>query len=244
MNIVPNSPEINITMSSLEIAELLEKRHDKVKQSVERLVEKGVIVQPQIEDEQVEATTPTGGRRKYTTSAYRLQKRDSYVVVAQLSPEFTARLVDRWQELEDQAASRAVTLDLDDPAQLRGLLGSYAERTQIAEAKIEYLEPKVAALDRLDTAEGNLTPRPASKILGIPERKLTKWMENNNWAFRQGGKGPLQAYVDKRNRGYLDHKLHSYTDSNTGETKTSIQMAITPKGMSRLSQVLPNGGTA
>lgn len=31
---------------------------------------------------------------------YRLNKRDTLVVVAQLSPEFTARLVDRWQELE------------------------------------------------------------------------------------------------------------------------------------------------
>lgn len=135
-------------------------------------------------------------------------------------------------------------IDLSDPNQLLGLLGDYAERTKLAEAKIEYLEPKVAALDRLDTAEGNYTPRPASKILGYPERKLIKWMEANNWAFRQSGKGPLQAYVDKRNRGYLDHKLHSYIDEHTGETKTSIQMVITAKGMSRLAQVLPDTGGA
>lgn len=29
-------------------------------------------------------------------------KRDSIIVVAQLSPEFTARLVDRWKELEEE----------------------------------------------------------------------------------------------------------------------------------------------
>ena len=34
---------------------------------------------------------------------YQVGKRDSYIVVAQLSPEFTARLVDRWQELVNQA---------------------------------------------------------------------------------------------------------------------------------------------
>jgi phage regulator Rha-like protein len=34
-----------------------------------------------------------------------VNKRDSYVVVAQLCPEFTARLVDRWQELEAQAST-------------------------------------------------------------------------------------------------------------------------------------------
>lgn len=237
MNIVPNTTEIKITMTSREIADLVEKRHDNVKRTIESLADKSLI-QPQDEDEQ---NTDALGRKR-TMSVYHLQKRDSYVVVAQLSPEFTARLVDRWQELEDQVQKAAPALDLDDPAQLRGLLGSYAERTQLAEARIEYLEPKVAALDRLDTAEGNLTPRPASKVLGVPERKLTKWMESNNWAFRQGGKGPLQAYVDKRNRGYLDHKLHTYEDGRTGEAKTSIQLVITPKGLSRLSQVVPSTG--
>ena len=30
---------------------------------------------------------------------YHVGKRDSYIIVAQLSPEFTARIVDRWQAL-------------------------------------------------------------------------------------------------------------------------------------------------
>lgn len=82
-------------MSSREIAELVESRHDKVKQSIERLVARGVIVQTPMADEQETATAPNGGRRTYTTSVYLLDERSSYIVVAQLSPEFTARLVDR-----------------------------------------------------------------------------------------------------------------------------------------------------
>ena len=39
-----------------------------------------------------------------TVSEYRVCKRDSYIIVAQLSTEFTARLVDRWQELESAQA--------------------------------------------------------------------------------------------------------------------------------------------
>lgn len=35
------------TMSSLEISELVESRHDKVKQSIERLSKRGVIKLPQ-----------------------------------------------------------------------------------------------------------------------------------------------------------------------------------------------------
>ncbi|MGF6875107.1 hypothetical protein [Paraburkholderia sp. MM5477-R1] len=38
--------------------------------------------------------------RRQTVADDRIGKRDSYVIGAQLSPEFTARLVDRRQELE------------------------------------------------------------------------------------------------------------------------------------------------
>jgi len=44
------------TMSSREIAELVEKRHDNVKRTIETLLERGVIASPQIEEK------PTAGR--------------------------------------------------------------------------------------------------------------------------------------------------------------------------------------
>jgi len=95
------------TMSSREIAELVEKRHDNVKRTIETLVERGVIARPQIED-----VRETGGnRREYVTQEYRVGKRDSFVIVAQLSPEFTARLVDRWQELEEKVSQPAITAE-------------------------------------------------------------------------------------------------------------------------------------
>lgn len=82
-----------LTMSSEEISVLLDSRHDKVKQSVDRLVERGVISQPPM----VDGIKAANG---VTPKKYLLEKRDSFIVVAQLSPEFTAKLVDRWQELE------------------------------------------------------------------------------------------------------------------------------------------------
>lgn len=93
-----------VSMSSREIAELVGSRHDKVKQSIERLVAKGVIVQPPMGDE---PGLDAMGRPR-TTQVYRFTgeqgKRDSIVVVAQLSPEFTAALVDRWRALEKALA--------------------------------------------------------------------------------------------------------------------------------------------
>ena len=86
------------TMTSLEISELVESRHDKVRQSIERLAGRGIFTLPPAG----EVSNPGMGPAAITI--YRLDKRSSLIVVAQLCPEFTARIVDRWQELEAQQA--------------------------------------------------------------------------------------------------------------------------------------------
>ena len=105
-----------MTMSSLEIAKLVDVRHDKAKQSIERLSDRGVISLPPMGDVKVKRE-----RRFETVSVYNVCKRDTYVIVAQLSPEFTGRLVDRWQELESAEAARstAKAMDAENRAALR-----------------------------------------------------------------------------------------------------------------------------
>jgi len=103
------------TMSSRAIADLVEKRHDNVKRTIDTLIEQGVIVQPQFEDEQ---SNDAMGRPRIT-QVYHLDKRSSLIVVAQLCPEFTARIVDRWQQLEEQAAiGFAIPQNLPDALRL------------------------------------------------------------------------------------------------------------------------------
>jgi phage regulator Rha-like protein len=91
------------TMSSKEIATLTKKRHDNVKRLIEDLAEGG-FVHPQSEDEW---SNDKLGRPR-ATRVYNVGERDSYVIVAQLSPEFTGKLVDRWQHLEKKVATPAV----------------------------------------------------------------------------------------------------------------------------------------
>lgn len=100
----------NSTMSSREIADLVGLRHDNVKRTIESLAKSKVIQLPQIEE--------VKNHRRQTVTAYRFGKRDSYVIVAQLSPAFTARLVDRWQELEEQAAQQQVAAHIRQVARL------------------------------------------------------------------------------------------------------------------------------
>ncbi len=224
-------------MTSAEIADLVEKRHDNVKRTIETLSEAGVIVRPQIEDE---PGTDAMGRPRIT-KVYVFEgeqgKRDSIVVVAQLCPEFTARLVDRWQELEAALAVPAFAIPQSYSEALR-LAADNADRADKAEAALVEAQPKLEALDRLETSEGSVGPRLAAKMLDMPEKKFTAWLQQNRWAFRQNGVGPLQAYVDKRDRGYLEHRPHTFRDQVSGEDRTVPQMMITPKGLKRLAELL------
>lgn len=110
-------------MTSREIADMVEKRHDNVKRTIETLVEQSVIQLPQIEEvENNQSLSPNSRSKAYVFQGEK-GKRDSIIVVAQLSPQFTARLVDRWQELESQqVAQKQQTLPaLPIEADIRGI---------------------------------------------------------------------------------------------------------------------------
>lgn len=117
-------------MTSIEIADLVEKRHDVVKKSIERLAERSVIVQPPMVDG---IKSANGIVTKLYLFSSEQGKRDSIIVVAQLSPEFTACIVDRWQHLEKKELSKL------------------EKKTKRADTKIEY-KPMTNAI-ALDHAE-------------------------------------------------------------------------------------------
>jgi len=113
------------TMTSREIADLVESRHDDVKRSIERLAVAGAITLPPL------AEVSNTGPGPKMISVYAVGKRDSYVVVAQLSPAFTARLVDRWQELEAGAADPLAALPADQRALVALMLDNATIKAQL-----------------------------------------------------------------------------------------------------------------
>ena len=78
-------------MTSREIADLVGARHDSVKRTIERL-SSGVISEPPLVDG---AKSANGITEKVYLFFGEKGKLDSIVVIAQLCPEFTARLVER-----------------------------------------------------------------------------------------------------------------------------------------------------
>jgi phage regulator Rha-like protein len=226
-----------VTMSSREIAELVESRHDDVKRSIERLATAKVSAAGTQTPAVIELP-PMAEVKNHLgqmVKEYRLCKRDSYVVVAQLSPAFTARLVDRWQELEAVVAAPAI--DLNDPAFLRSTLLTYAEKVIALEAKITEQEPKVNALRRIAEAEGSFCISDAAKMLQMPPRQLFIRLNEMRWIFKRLGCAVWLGYQDKTQAGLLVHKSTLVTRED-GTEKVAEQVRITGRGIARVATLL------
>lgn len=216
-----NGQNTSLTMSSREIAELVESRHDSVKRTIERLQEKGLI--------QLTPMVEVKNHLGQIVAEYQLIKRDTYVVVAQLSPEFTARLVDRWQELENQQKPVAL------------IPQSFSEALMLAaqlQAEKEQNAPKVEAFDRLATAtEGAMNLTNAAKHLQMQPRAFNQFLFSHGWIYKRTIGSAWIAYQDKLQRGYLEHKAHPVTQSD-GSEKIYPQVLVTAKGLAKLSTML------
>ena len=127
-----------ITMSSREIAKLVDSRHSNVCVTIERLMSSGVIGG-------YAAMQYTHPQNQQVYHYYEVNKRDSYVIVAQLCPEFTARLVDRWQELEAQVTQQAPKLPTTFAEALR-LAAELEEQKETLRLQNEAMKP--AALNK------------------------------------------------------------------------------------------------
>lgn len=174
------------TMTSREIAELVESRHDSVKRTIERLAAAGAIAQPPLVDGERAANG-------VTESLYQIGKRDSYVIVAQLSPEFTARLVDRWQELEGGAAPAL-------PQSFAAALRLAADQQDTIAAQAEQLAaaaPAVEFVGKYVDSTGLKGFRQVAKLLRVKEPEFREFLIEEKILYRLGGEMvPFAAHID------------------------------------------------
>jgi phage regulator Rha-like protein len=213
-------------MSSREIAELTDKRHDNVVRTIQTLYDKGLIALPHFEE------VPNPGPGPLLLKQWLVGKRDSYVIVAQLSPEFTARLVDRWQELE-QLAAQTPALPQNFAEALR-LAADQAEQIEQQRAVIEEQAPKVEAMRVLADAEGSVCITVAAKQLSMKPGALFTWLKSNRWIYRRTDNGPLVAYQPRIDSGYLVHKVE-VIEREGKQDKLVESVRVTPKGLAKLA---------
>ena len=204
------------TMSSREIAELVESRHSDIVRSIVRLMSNNVI-------SGYAPTAYTHPQNGQTYECYYLNKRDSLVVVAQNCPQFTARIVDRWQELE---AANAFTLPKTFGEALR-LAAEQQEKIEQQQSQLLLAAPKVAYVDTFVDHGTNKNITAVAKDLGVSGKKLGLWLRYNKFAFRQ--KGKMMWYQSFMDSGYGVHKsFNTKTEDKNGTSGT--QALLTPKG--------------
>ena len=203
-----------VTMSSREMAELTGKRHDSVKRTIVSLFDGGVIDQPQIVDGLKAAN-------QVVTTEYLVGKRDSFVVVARLCPEFTARLVDRWQELEAQQHFAI-------PSTLSAALRLAADQQDVIEAQTAQLAlaaPKAAFVDQYVEASGSMSFRQVAKLLNANERKFRQMLLDKCVMYYLGG--VLAPYSQHQDAGRFE--LKTGTSETNGHAFS--QARFTAKGV-------------
>ena len=157
------------SMTSIEIAELVGSRPDNVKISIERLAKSGVIQLPALQV--FEKINNLGLRRSVEAYVFEGEqgKRDSIVVVAQLSPEFTARLVDRWRELEEQA--RQPLTEIEMIAAMAANAVQQQKRLHVVESKVSQVVETVEQIKKGNMPDGYIGYRQLAAKCGLTEAK-------------------------------------------------------------------------
>ena len=196
-------------MSSREIAELVGSRHSDVMRTIDRLIEKSVI-------SGCAPSAYTHEQNGQPYAQYLVTKRDSYVIVAQLCPEFTARLVDRWQELESANYGKTVALPSYAEA-LRGL-ADQIEQTEHANALLAIAAPKAAFVDQYVEASGSMSFRQVCKLIGANERQFRQMLLDKDVMYYLGGVlTPYKPHQDagrfEVKTGTSEHNGHAFSQA-------------------------------
>ncbi|MGL6025673.1 MAG: phage antirepressor KilAC domain-containing protein [Vibrio sp.] len=211
------SAQTGMTMSSREIAELTNKRHDNVMRVIRDLIS-GHVLSPQIEE-----TPFVHPQNQQTYAEFHLGKRDSLVVVARLSPEFTAAVVDRWQDLEKHSQLSVPSTF----AEALQLAANQAKELEVKSHQLAIAAPKVEFADAVAGADKGVLIGHFAKAVGLGPVTVFRILRELKIFMNRGASYnlPYQEYVE---RGYFTVKQGTYETNS--ETRISHTTMITGKG--------------
>lgn len=191
MNALTQTATNQLTMSSREIADLVNSNHSDVKRSAKRLEADGLLTQPLAEFPFFH------NGNEY--SEFRFNKRDSLVLVARLSPAFTAAVVDRWQELESKVSKISLP-DFSDPVAAARAWADAKEQEQMALANLEAEKPKIAFVDNFTNRESLQNASQVGQTMGMSAIKLNRALDEVGGIYNKSikrGRVFCQSWIDK-----------------------------------------------
>jgi phage antirepressor YoqD-like protein len=228
----------SLRMSSRDIAELTEKRHDHVLVDIREMIValhgeggcptfRGTYIHPQ---------------NGQTYPMFMLPKRETLILVSGYRVDLRAKIIDRWQELETQLAGPSFKLpDFSNPAAAARAWADAIDEKKAAETiasqakqQLAIAAPKVEAFDVIATSQGSMNMSDAAKVLQSGPKKLIMYMSCANWIFKRIKSENWVAYQTMIDRGYLEHKLVTF--EIRGVTRSEYQVMVTPKGITKLAE--------
>lgn len=267
----------NLTMSSREIAELTGKRHDHVLRDTRAMlvglygaeeVKSGLpdkdmfevfcdrmgwgIAPPKLGNQLIQGVTVSRDSRGFVAEIG-LDYNHSMTLISGYEVKLRKAIIDHWQSLEQKVGAGSAVLNPANFTRLQLIeLAMQAEQERLLlEHKVEELEPKAKALDRMTLADGEVCLQTAGKLLQQRPNKFIAWLRSlGTWIFKRPGSARNSAYSDKINDGYLNVRTVT-TLMPDGSERVNEQVVVTPKGLVKLAQMLgvsvgdgPMGGAA
>lgn len=206
-----NTENASITMSSREIAELCEKRHELVMRDIAILNEAyqksgyPIILETPY-------THPQNGQIYKHCLLNQAQVLD---LVTGYKPEIRIKINRRWQELEQQSGKNFL-IPQTLPEALR-LAADLAEQNQTLALENKELKPKAAFVDHYVDVGTSKSLRETAKILKMPEKAMIERLIEDRLLFRQSGK--LLPFASEKEKplftvktGTAEHG-HNYTQT-------------------------------
>lgn len=136
-------------------------------------------------------------------------------------------------ECERQAKNPIAALD--DPVALRHTLLTYTEHVLALKKTVQSQSLKVAALDRIATADGSMCITSGAKHLQVRPKELFRWLVQHKWIYRRQGSKNYLAYQNRIQQGIMEHKVTTQI-TNEGVERVYTQARMTPKGLAKLSE--------
>lgn len=175
------------TMSSIEIAQLCEKRHDNVTSDIRKMLAELDLSTPDFSGVYL-----AENGQQY--ECFHLPRRECDILIAGYSIKYRAAIVDRWRELE-----AGVQLpNFSNPAEAARAWADEVEAKQVAIALIDQQKPAVEFVERYVAADsGSKGFRQVAKLLNANEFEFRAFLSDNKIMYRLGGEWmPHQKHID------------------------------------------------
>lgn len=235
--------------TSRDVAAFFGKRHDDVLKAIRNLMEQEPGLRVRNFAETVyDRENPSGGAA-IPTRMFEMD-RTGFTLLAMgftgtKALKWKLRYIEAFEAMQAELrriAQGGPAIDLNDPAQLRGLLLNYSEKAEQLERRVQELLPSEQALARIAKADGSMCITDAAKALQMRPKELFGWLRENGWIYRRAGAGHDLGYQSKTSSGLLEHKVTTVLRAD-GSEKVTEQVRITARGLEKLAKLIQPAAT-